>query len=129
FSATAAAVVSPRISAPPDVVVGEADGFVDLPVTLSAPGQSSVSVAYATANSTAIGGAICNNSYVGVSGTLNFVPGDTTKVVRVDLLNCNVAGFKSFRSEERRVGKECRTRGWLWVGNISECYVNVNSGL
>ena len=90
----AAAVASPGISAPPDVVVGEADGFVDLPVTLSAPGQSSVSVAYATANSTAIGGTICNNSYVGVSGTLNFVPGDTTKVVRVAIQNAaSVAGL------------------------------------
>ena len=37
-------VATPGISAPPDVVVGEADGYVDLAVRLSAPGQSPVSV-------------------------------------------------------------------------------------
>ena len=57
-SAIAAAqtpVVSPVISAPPDVVVGETDGYIDLPVTLSAPGVSPVTVNYATANGTADG--------------------------------------------------------------------------
>jgi chitinase len=85
------AVASPGISAPPDVVVGEADGYVDLPVTLSAPGTSVVSVAYTTTNSTAVSSTGCPYNYVGVSGTLNFSPGVTTKVVRVDLLDCNVA--------------------------------------
>ena len=41
-------VPEPGISAPPDVVVGEADGYVDLPVRLSAPGQSPLSVSYGT---------------------------------------------------------------------------------
>src|SRR5439155_6365145 len=36
-SNVATADAASRLSAPPDVVVGEADGFVDLPVTLSAP--------------------------------------------------------------------------------------------
>ena len=44
------------LSAPPDVVVGEADGYVDLPVTLNAPGDSMVTVNYATANGTGNGG-------------------------------------------------------------------------
>ena len=48
------ATTGPGISAPPDVVVGEGDGHVDLPVTLSAPSASTVSVHYTTANSTAV---------------------------------------------------------------------------
>src|SRR5207253_3257156 len=51
----ATAVSSPRISAPPDVIVGEADGYVDLPVSLSAPGTSLATVSFANANSTASG--------------------------------------------------------------------------
>src|SRR5437588_5960644 len=63
--AGATAVSSPGISAPPDVVVGEADVHLDLPVSLSAPGTSKVSVNYATANGTAFSGTSCNNLYVG----------------------------------------------------------------
>ena len=89
----------PDISAPPDVVVGEADGYVTLPVTLSAPGTKTVSVKYQTTNSTALSSTGCDYNYVGVSGTLIFVPGETTEVVRVDLLNCDLStkiGFRSF---------------------------------
>ena len=39
-------VATPGISAPPDVVVGEADGYVDLPVRLSAPGLVPITVIY-----------------------------------------------------------------------------------
>lgn len=46
FFVAGTAVSSPGISAPPDVVVGEADGYVDLPVSLSGPGTSPVSVSY-----------------------------------------------------------------------------------
>jgi chitinase len=87
---------SPNISAPADVIVGEADGYVDLPVTLSAPGTSAVTVNYASVNGTATSGTACNNTYVGVSGTLTFTPGVTTQVVRVDLNNCNLAGSQTF---------------------------------
>jgi len=55
-----AAVTTPAISAPADVVVGEAAGHVDLVVSLSAPGTSAVTVNYTTVNSTAVGGAGCN---------------------------------------------------------------------
>jgi chitinase len=92
----AAAVASPRISAPPDAVASEAGGYLDVPVTLSAPGKSTVTVNYATADSTATGATFCNNAYVQVSGTLTFTPGVTTKVIRIDLLDCQVAGFRSF---------------------------------
>jgi putative cell wall-binding protein len=92
----APAVAQPSISAPADVIVGEGDGYLDLAVSLSAPGLNPVSVAYATAASTAFGGTGCNADYVGVSGTLNFAPGETTKVVRVDLLKCTADGSESF---------------------------------
>jgi chitinase len=88
----ASAVASPNVSAPPDVIVGEADGYVDLPVTLSAPATKDVSVDYATANSTAASSTACvyaNDGYVGVSGTLTFTPGQTTETVRVDILDCD----------------------------------------
>ena len=81
------------MSAPPDVVVGEADGFVDLPVTLNAPGQNPATVNYTTLNSTALSGTTCGSGagYVGVQGSLTFAPGQTTQTVRVDLLNCQRA--------------------------------------
>jgi len=101
----APAVSSPGISAPPDVVVGAADGYIDLPVTLSAPGTSSVTVNYTTADVTAVGSnpnsAPCPTyAYMVASGTLTFTPGVTTQVVRVDLNNCGLSvasGFQSFR--------------------------------
>ena len=98
----ATAVAAPNISAPPDGIVAEADGYLDLPVTLSAPATKTVTVGYATANSTAGSGTACNATYVGVpnpgstGGTLTFTPGQTLQVVRVDLLNCNLASPGTF---------------------------------
>ena len=98
----ATAVAAPKISAPPKTIVGEATGYVDLPVTFNAPGLNTVTVSYATANGTAGSGTICNDTYVGVpnpgstAGTLTFTPGQTTQVIRVDLLNCNLASPGTF---------------------------------
>ena len=78
----------PSISAPRDAIVGEGDGYVDVAVRLSAPGTQPVAVDYATANSTAGAGAACFFDYVAAGGTLNFAPGETTKVVRVELGDC-----------------------------------------
>ena len=89
-------VATPAISAPPDVVVGEADGYVDLPVSLDSPGESTVTVNYATANGTAAGGDVCSYVFVPATGTLTFAPGETTKVVRVDLNNCGLANPGTF---------------------------------
>jgi hypothetical protein len=93
----ATATSQPGISAPPDLIVGEGDGFVDLPITLTAPGPNTVTVTYTTANSTSATGNGCNADFVGAAGTLTFAPGETTKVVRVDLLDCSdVEGFEAF---------------------------------
>ncbi len=90
-------VALPAISAPPDQIVGEGDGYVDLAVRLSAPSASTVTVKYETANITAGAGTDCNADYTDVSGTLTFAPGETTKVVRVDIHDCDdVEGLESF---------------------------------
>ena len=90
----------PDIRAPADLVIGEADGFIDLPVTLSAPSLNPVSVEYSTLNSTAIAGTVCGNGadYVTVSGTLNFAPGETTKVVRVQIVDCTSSPAEPFEA-------------------------------
>jgi hypothetical protein len=96
----AAAVSSPFINAPPNMVVGEADGYADLPVTLSAPGQGTVTVQYTTSNGTASGGfnscAQPNSAFVNQAGTLTFAPGVTLQTVRVPLLNCATSSPLTF---------------------------------
>src|SRR5439155_25685636 len=58
---------------------------------------NAVSVNYATADSSALGSTACNYDYVGSSGALNFAPGETTKVVRVQILDCPPdSGLKAF---------------------------------
>ena len=81
--------------------MGEADGYVDL-VTLSAPGPDAVSVNYATPDSTAVAGTACNFDYVAASGTLTFAPGETTKVVRVEILNCRRRGPRVIHVQPQR---------------------------
>ncbi len=96
----AAAVASPFINAPQNVVVGETNGYVDLPVTLSAPGQRTVTVHYATADGTANGQvnscAFATSAYVDQSGTLTFTPGVTTQTVRVPILDCGTSSPLTF---------------------------------
>jgi len=87
----ASAATSPNISAPPNVVVGEASGSVTLPVTLSAASTKTVTVNYA-----APVGWVCNNLYQGKSGTLTFSPGVTTQSVTITLNNCGVGGLATF---------------------------------
>ena len=83
----------PLISLGPDMVVGAGDGYVDVPVTLSAPSNSIVTVSAYSSNGTAIGS---NGAGTGVdflcpysscnSGTVTFAPGQTTATLRVVLL-------------------------------------------
>ena len=90
-------VASPRISVGPDVVVGESVGIVDVPVTLSAPGLSTVTVNFTTINGTAIA-PNSGTDYTGTSGTLTFTPGQTRKDVLVAVTNDSVAEFPGLES-------------------------------
>src|SRR3954451_7067422 len=84
----ATAVSAPAISAGPDLVLEESDDHVDIPMTLSAPGTSTVTVSYSTFNAGAVAGSSCNADYRPASGTLTFLPGETAKAVRVFFLDC-----------------------------------------
>ena len=87
----ASAVTAPKISAPPNTAAGAGNGYIDLPVTLSAPGVNTVTVNYATANGTTSSNTACQStiySYLGRSNSLTFVPGVTTQTIRIPLLNC-----------------------------------------
>ena len=91
----------PSVLAPRDVVIGEGDGFVDLAVILAAPGLSTATVRFGTGDDTATSfAATCTYDYLGANGTLTFAPGETTKVVRVEILDCPPTnppeGFESF---------------------------------
>ena len=91
------ATSAPAVSAGPDTAVSEGDGWVDLPVTLSAPGTNPVTVTYQTLNAGAGGGFGCNADYVPDNGTLTFLPGERIKVVRVQILDClDVEGLEAF---------------------------------
>ena len=84
----ATAVAVPRLSVA-DVVVGESDGYVDVVVSLSAPGTQVVTVNYATYNSTAV---ISNSAdATAVSGSLSFAVGETSKTVRMAITDDSTA--------------------------------------
>jgi CSLREA domain-containing protein len=68
-----------------DVTVAEGDGGVvnaTFTVSLSSASASTVSVAYATANGTALSGA----DYTAVSGTLTFAPGVTAQTIAIAIV-------------------------------------------
>ena len=94
-------VSQPRISLS-DVIVGEYDGYADMVVSLSAPGQNPVSVDFATSNGTANAQSPSTTTSTS-SGTLNFAPGETTKVgPPPDLDGASPEGFESFYFVSRR---------------------------
>ena len=81
---------------------GEGDGYVDLPVRLSAPGLNPVTVSYDDARAArASAGNSCGSDADYVSDERRRStsrPGETTKVVRVQLLDCpDVEALISFR--------------------------------
>jgi Ca2+-binding RTX toxin-like protein len=61
----------------------EADGYIDHLVTLSAPSNQQVSVRWSMSNGTASAG----SDYDLTTGTLIFAPGETTKVLRVPVVD------------------------------------------
>jgi hypothetical protein len=78
----APAVSQPRIVVG-DVTVSEGDVYANLVVQLTAPSSNRVAVNYTTTPWTAQSGA--GYDFLATSGTLTFLPGETTKSVRVDL--------------------------------------------
>ena len=75
----------PRISINDPAEVNEGDGTntVTFTVTLSNASNLPVTVAYATANGTALAG----SDYVAQNGTLTFAPGQTTATITVTILD------------------------------------------
>ena len=73
-----------------DLVVDEADGTANFVITLDRPSASVVSIDYATQDGAPITGAAAaqaGSDYVAASDTLNFLPGETAKTVKVQLIN------------------------------------------
>ena len=100
----ATVVALPLISLGPDMAVGAGDGYVDVPVTLSAPSTTNITVNANVANGTASGNSgggtgtdfLCPYSSCN-SGTVTFAPGQTTATLRVELLEDPTAsGNESF---------------------------------
>jgi Ca2+-binding RTX toxin-like protein len=91
----AAPVAAPRLSVH-DAVVGEGDAWVDLLVTLDAPGTAPVTVTYNTFGNSAAPGV--GGDFTASSGKLVFAPGETAQTVRVALTDDTVAeNVESFR--------------------------------
>ena len=65
-------------------MVGEGDGFADLVIVLSAPGTTALTVLYQTASNTAFAS---TNDFIPISGSLTFTPGQTSKPLRVQIIN------------------------------------------
>ena len=66
-----------------DAVADESNTFLEFVVSLSAPSTQAVSVSYNNSNITALNG----SDYVAQASTLTFAPGETTKVVKIPVLN------------------------------------------
>ena len=100
-------------------------------VRLSDAGLNTVTVAYATANGTAVAGG-CNGDYIATAGTLTFAPNETEKVVSVELptappssrssrsRSCS-AHPRTRRSRERARGSGSWTRTLRWTRRRCSC--------
>ena len=86
-----ATTTTPQISVGPDTLLGEADGYLDVPVTLSAPAATAVSVVYSFANVTATAGFDYTCPAGCGASTLTFTPGQTTRTIRLGILNDTTA--------------------------------------
>ena len=78
----APAVASPLITVA-DAVADESSTFLEFVVSLSAPSTQAVSVSYNNSNITAANG----SDYGALTSTLTFAPGETTKVVKIPVLD------------------------------------------
>jgi Ca2+-binding RTX toxin-like protein len=75
-------VATPTVSVS-DATASETDGYLEFVISLSAPSTQNVSVTYNNSNLTAANG----SDYQALSGTLTFVPGQTTQIVRIPVLD------------------------------------------
>jgi Ca2+-binding RTX toxin-like protein len=78
----AASAAVPRISVS-DASANESGTFLEFVVSLSAPSTQAVNVSYSNSNITALNG----SDYAALSSTLTFAPGETTKVVKIPVLD------------------------------------------
>jgi Calx-beta domain len=94
---SSAAVDTPAVSFGPDMIVGEADGTIEIPVTLSEAGTGFVEVDYMTHGNGAHDGSTCNFDLAPAFRTLRFEPGDTSETATVQIRDCpDVEGFETF---------------------------------
>jgi hypothetical protein len=77
-------VLTVSISGPSDV--NEGVGTVSYTISLSGASQVPVSVNYGSSNGTALDG----SDYIGTAGSVTFAPGETTKVITVNVVNDSV---------------------------------------
>jgi hypothetical protein len=95
-----------------DLVVGEGDGFADVVVSLSAPSASPVTVGYSQSYWTAYE----NSDFYSQSGTLSFAPGETTKLVRLEIVdNGNVEEIERFSFNLSSPVNATLDRTWAWI--------------
>jgi hypothetical protein len=110
------AAAQPAISVP-DITTGEIDGYLDVPVSLDAPGVAAVTVQYSNSN----GSATNNNDYLAVAGTLRFDPGQTTRVVRVPILDdTNPEDFGTFTFNLANAGSAVLSAPGAWIGIVDD---------
>ncbi|MGM9489868.1 beta strand repeat-containing protein [Ideonella sp. YS5] len=111
----AAAVAAPLITVS-DATAGEADGYLEFVVSLSAPSNNMVTVNYNNSNLTAANG----SDYLALTGTLSFAPGQTTQVVRIPVLDNTTqenAEFMTLNLFGATNGTIVRQSGW---GSITD---------
>ena len=124
------AVSKPLISVGPDMVVGEGDGFVDVPVTLSAPGTTAVSVRLLTVQGTAHQSGQPGPDYVATDVTMTFAPGETAKTVRINLVDdVDVEPLQSFTAELGNVVTGTLARGLARIDIVDNDRPVVSHGL
>ncbi len=73
-----------------DVVVNEAGNYAEFTVTLTGATALPVNVAFTTRDGTALAG----SDYTPTSGLLTFLPGETTKTIRVPIVNDSPAVYE-----------------------------------
>ena len=111
---------TPSIAITGPAVVNEAAGTVTYTVTLSNASTLPVSVAYATADGTAIAG----TDYTAGTGTLNFAPGETSKTFTVAINNDAV--FEG--SEAYSVNLSAPTNATIATGSVSTTIADDGTG-